>query len=145
MLFATFRCMRPIEAAIWGLAGGACVESLELYVRIRRTSHWNWRRPIPQSMAAYVISVVIRVGVGAALAAASAGSGQVSGSLAAFGLGIAAPLVIERLARAVPLATAAGDPRVPSVAADPTGISNAEPPSPVGVESTWESEADNAR
>lgn len=52
---------------------------------------------------AYLVSVLIRVGVGAGLAAAATGSGQVSGSLAAFGLGVAAPLVLEKLAQTVPL------------------------------------------
>jgi len=48
--------------------------------------------------------VVIRIGAGALLTAATAGSGQISGPLAAFGLGIAAPLVIEKLARGVHVA-----------------------------------------
>jgi hypothetical protein len=49
------------------------------------------------------LSVVIRVGVGAALAAAAASGKQVAGAFGAFGLGVAAPLVIEKLARAVPV------------------------------------------
>ena len=52
---------------------------------------------------AYLVSVVIRVGLGAGLAAAATGSDQVSGSLAAFGIGVAAPLVLEKLAQTVPL------------------------------------------
>src|SRR5258708_78637 len=96
-------------AAGWGLAGGMCVEALEMYARIHRTPKWSWRCPIPQGLAAFTISVLIRVGVGAVLAAATAGSGQVGGPLAAFRLGVAAPLVIEKLARTVaaqPLTTA---------------------------------------
>jgi len=90
-------------AAGWGLLGGACVEALELYALIRKSPHWSWRRPIPQGLAAYLISIVVRVGAGAGLAAAAAGSGQVSGTLAAFGLGVATPLVIEKLSHAIPL------------------------------------------
>jgi hypothetical protein len=90
-------------AAVWGLVGGMCVEALWLYSSIRKAAHWSWRRPIPQGLAAYLISVVARVGVGAAVAAAAAGTGQVSGTLAAFGLGIGAPLVVEKLAQNVPL------------------------------------------
>jgi len=59
-------------------------------------------------MIAYLISVVVRVGSGAFLAAAAAGSGQVSGSLAAFGLGAAAPLVVEKLSKTVPLTGSVG-------------------------------------
>lgn len=91
-------------AAVWGLAGGLCVEALALYSVIRNTPQWSWRLPIPQGLTAYVISVIVRAGAGAGLAAAAAGSGQVSGSLAAFGLGIGAPLVVEKLASAIPLA-----------------------------------------
>ena len=72
-------------------------------LKIRGAGEWSLRRPIPQGLTAYVVSVVIRVGVGASLAAAATGSGQVSGSLAAFGLGVAAPLVLEKLAQTVPL------------------------------------------
>jgi hypothetical protein len=97
--------MHPWVAAAWGLTGGLCVEALALHSYIRSTRRWDWRRPIPQGMAAFFVSVVIRVGAGAGLAAAAAGSGQVAGSLAAFGLGVAAPLVVEKLAQAVPLAS----------------------------------------
>jgi hypothetical protein len=47
--------------------------------------------------------VVVRVGAGAGLAAAAAGSGQVSGTLAAFALGVATPLVIEKLSSTIAL------------------------------------------
>lgn len=95
-------------AALWGLAGGLCVEALELYGSIKSAEGgWSWRRPIPQGFAAYVVSVVIRVGIGGIVAAAAVGAHQVEGSLAALGLGVSAPLVIERLARAVPLVSEA--------------------------------------
>jgi hypothetical protein len=95
--------MNSWVAAAWGLTGGLCVEALTLYSHIRATQRWNWRRPIPQGLAAFLISICIRAGAGAGLAAAAAGSGQVSGSLAAFGLGVAAPLVVAKLAQTVPL------------------------------------------
>lgn len=91
------------EAAGWGLAGGLCVEALALHSLIRTSKCWSWRRPIPQGLAAYLISVVLRAGAGAGLAAAAAGSGQVSGPFAAFALGVAAPLVVEKLSRAIPI------------------------------------------
>lgn len=95
--------MSPLAAAGWGLVGGMCVEALALYSLIRTNSQWSWRKPIPQGLAAYLISVIVRAGAGAGVAAAAAGSGQVSGTLAAFGLGVAAPLVVEKLAQTVPL------------------------------------------
>jgi hypothetical protein len=88
----------------WGLAGGLCVEALWLHTQIRGAKgHWSWRRPIPQGPTAYLISVVARVGVGGLVAAAAAGSGRVSNALIAFGLGVAAPLAVEKLAQVVPL------------------------------------------
>ena len=91
------------QAAGWALAGGLCVEALELYAQIRRTPKWSWRTPIPQGLVAYLISVAIRAGVGATLGAAAASGKQVAGAFGAFGLGVAAPLVIEKLARIVPM------------------------------------------
>lgn len=112
----------------WGLIGGLCVEALWLYSRIRGPSRFSWRKPIPEGRAAYLVSVVMRVGLGAGLAAAATGSDQVSGSLAAFGLGVAAPLVLEKLAQTVPLTGTLGSaqenkpPRKPALAAtDPPG------------------------
>lgn len=102
-------------AACWGLAGGACVEALWLHAHIRRAARWSWRKPIRQGLAAYLISVILRVGVGAAVAAAAAGSGQASGTVAAFALGVAAPLVVQKLARGIPL-TDQPEATVPAVA-----------------------------
>lgn len=73
--------------------------------------------PIPQGLVAYVLSVVIRVGVGAALAATAASGKQVAGAFGAFGLGVAAPLVIEKLARAVPVSVI--EPELEDVSATP--------------------------
>jgi hypothetical protein len=87
----------------WGLAGGLCVEALWLHSHIRSARKWSWRRPIPQGLDAYLISVALRVGAGAVLAAAAAGSGQASGALAAFGLGVGAPFAVQKLANSVHL------------------------------------------
>jgi uncharacterized protein (DUF1501 family) len=46
---------------------------------------------------------VIRVGVGFGLALAAAETGQVSGPLGAIAVGVAAPLLIEQMAKQVPL------------------------------------------
>jgi hypothetical protein len=97
--------MLAMWAALRGLAGGMCVEALELYACIRRKSDWSWRYPINQNSGpvTYLLSVAIRAGIGAVVAAAGAASGQVGGAFGALALGIAAPLVIEKLARTVPL------------------------------------------
>jgi len=58
---------------------------------------------MPQGLSAYLVSVTLRMAAGGILAAAAAGSQQVSGPFAAFGLGVAAPLVVEKLSRTIPL------------------------------------------
>jgi len=115
-----------LEAAYWALAGGLCVEGLELYARIRRTPKWSWRTPIPQGLTAYLLSVLIRAGVGATLAAAAASSKQVAGAFAAFGLGVAAPLVIEKIAKVVPI----------PIEKDATSPATAIPPDTEGKDGT---------
>lgn len=91
------------SATAWGLLGGLCVEALALHALIHKAEDWTWRKPIPQGLAAYLISVIVRSGAGAGLAAAAAGSGQVSGSFGALGLGVAAPLIVEKLSKAIPV------------------------------------------
>lgn len=89
---------------MWGLIGGLSAEAMELYAVVHRTPKWSWKEPLPGTgTGAFIAAVIIRVSVGAVLASAFAGSHQVSGPLAAFTLGVAAPYVIQRLARAIPL------------------------------------------
>ncbi|MFC0038564.1 hypothetical protein [Actinomadura rayongensis] len=76
------------------------------------------------------MSVLIRVGAGCAVAAAMAHDGQVTEATAAFGLGIAAPLVIEKLARQVPLtldtqAVLEPEPEPPAAGTTPPGAAYA--------------------
>jgi hypothetical protein len=87
-----------------------------LYRLIHDTPAWTWRRPIPQGLTAYLISLAVRAGAGAGLAAAAAGSHQITGTFTAFGLGIAAPLTLEKIAQAIPLT---GTPAAPPATADP--------------------------
>jgi|SRR5437868_700306 len=114
--------MAPLVAALWGLAGGLCVEGLEVYANIHRKKSWSWRKPIPQGMTAFVLSIIIRGAVSTVVAAAFAASGQVSGAFAALGLGIAAPLIVQRLARAVPLTDARSTPERATPAMSPSEV-----------------------
>lgn len=126
------------SATAWGLVGGLCVEALALHALIHKAKKWTLRKPIPQGLAAYLISVIVRAGVGAGLAAAAAGSGQVSGSFGAFGLGVAAPLIIEKLSRTIPVDDASPIPdpnKVPKPRNDPEGITRTGHPSSAVSES----------
>jgi hypothetical protein len=122
-------------AACWGLAGGMCVEGLEMYAHIRRTPKWNWRTPIPQGLVPYLLSVTIRGGLSAVVVAAAAASGQVISPFTALGFGVAAPLVVEKLARAVPVTEAAPLPM------EPAGEPSAAPLLPTSAEKTGATDA----
>lgn len=53
------------------------------------------------SFGAYLVSVVLRIGIGTGLAAVAAATGQLTDALGAFAIGVSAPLLVERLARAI--------------------------------------------
>lgn len=100
------------------------VEALDLYRQIHaRNRKWSWRRPIPLGLAAFLVSVLIRAGVGVVVAGAFAASNQVSGAIGALALGVGAPLVVEKLARAAATAATAVD-----VAPPPGSPPEPEPP-----------------
>ena len=95
--------MNPWVYALWGAFGGLSIEAVQFYGAIRGTGKWPWKtegepRPLP-----LFVSVVIRVGVGFGLALAAVETGQVRGPLGAIAVGVAAPLLIEQMAKRVPL------------------------------------------
>jgi len=90
------------QAGLWGLAGGACVELWNLHC-LTTQSVFSWRRPVPQGLSAYVTAVLTRLAIGAIVAAAAAAGDEIRGAWVAFGLGVAGPLVVQRLAGDVPL------------------------------------------
>ena len=95
--------MNPWLYALWGAFGGLAVEAIQFYGAIKRTGDWPWKikgEPGPGPLA---VSVVIRVGVGFGLAFAAALTGQVSGPLGAIAVGVAAPLLLEQMAKRVPV------------------------------------------
>lgn len=97
--------MAWIEAALWGLSGGFAVEGLDLYGAVRRRGCWPWRAGGPREVGAvgYVVAEMIRLLIGSVLASALAESGQITTAFGALAVGVAAPLIVERLARAIPL------------------------------------------
>jgi hypothetical protein len=95
--------MNSRGAALWGLTGGLCIELLSLNSLMQADERWSWRQPVPQGLPVFVTSIVVRVGAGTGLAVVAASRGQVSGAFAAFSLGIAVPLAIQKLASSIPL------------------------------------------
>jgi hypothetical protein len=98
--------MTGLEFAAWGLFGGFAVEGLEFAAAIRRSGRWPWRNRGEPGPLPLLASVIIRLSVGAGLAAAAGVANQVSGPFGALAVGVAAPLLVEQLARQVPLTSA---------------------------------------
>lgn len=93
------------EYVVWGAFGGLAVEAIEFYGAIRRVKGWPWKvagEPPPLPLA---VSVAIRVGLGLGLALAAGQTRQISGPIGAIAVGVAAPLLIEQMAKQVPPAT----------------------------------------
>ncbi|GAA4660706.1 hypothetical protein GCM10023324_08230 [Streptomyces youssoufiensis] len=88
-----------MEACLWGLLGAALIEGLDLYTAIHTTDGWPWKKKGQPAFAPYLTALVIRLGVGMGLTAAFTASQQVAGALAAVTVGIAAPKILQQLAR----------------------------------------------
>jgi hypothetical protein len=125
------------EYVMWGFFGGFAVEGLEFAGAIRRVGDWPWRQPGEPKPLPLVVSVLIRLAVGAGLAAAAGSTGQVSGPFGAVAVGVAAPLMIEQLARQLPPAAAAG--------AVPAATSTGQPAPTKAPEGTLDSQSDDVQ
>jgi hypothetical protein len=95
--------MQVWQAALWGMAGGFSGELWNLH-KLTRQPAFSWRRPIPQGLSAWVTAALARVLIGTIVVAAASAGDEIRGAWVAFTLGIAAPLVVQKLAGEVPLA-----------------------------------------
>ena len=85
--------------ALWGLLGGVIVDGLELW-RVVRANGGQW--PKAYRTAAFVLAEAIRLGAGGALAVAFGLSGQVTAPVGALAIGVATPLIVEKLSQQLP-------------------------------------------
>lgn len=91
--------------AMWGLAGGAIIDGLEFWNAVRGNAGM-W--PVEYRSAAFLIAEGIRLLAGAGLAVAFGISGQVTVPLGALAIGIAAPLIVEKLSAHLPALSTEG-------------------------------------
>lgn len=91
------------EYALWGALGGLAVEATQFYRAIRRFKVWPWKVKGESAPPVLAASVVIRVGLGIIAALVMGKAGTISGVLGIFGVGVAAPLIIEQIMRQAPL------------------------------------------
>ena len=90
------------EYAACGALGGLAVEATQFYRAILRFKVWPWEVKGESALPVLAASVVIRVGLGIIAAFVMGTAGTVSGVLGIFGVGVAAPLIIEQIMRQVP-------------------------------------------
>jgi hypothetical protein len=120
--------MTAWQYGLWGFFGGFAVDGLEFVGAIRRVGGWPWRLPGEPGPLPFTVSVLIRLVVGAGLAAAAGSTGQISGPFGAVAMGVAAPLLIEQLARQIPLTATRPTGSVPGITSGqlaPTQVSEA--------------------
>jgi hypothetical protein len=98
--------MQAWRGALWGALGGAVVEAYDIVAVARATGRWPWldpARPAKEmthaerwnAFGVWLFATIVRIAAGGGGAAAA--SSQVTGELAAFGLGVAGPLALERI------------------------------------------------
>jgi hypothetical protein len=88
-----------IEAALWGLLGGAVVAGLDFSAVIAHLGDWPWRGRKKLRGGPYLAGTTVRLLAGGGLAAAFGQSGLVSNALMALTIGVATPLIVEKLAQ----------------------------------------------
>lgn len=85
--------------AIWGLLGGLLVDGLEFWGIVRANSG---RCPERYRTLPFVVAEILRLGAGAVLAVAFGTANQATAPLGVMAIGMAAPLVVEKLSQRVP-------------------------------------------
>ncbi|MFD5574811.1 MULTISPECIES: hypothetical protein [Streptomyces] len=88
------------EAVLWALLGGGAAEMTLFLGTLRPPSAkkpwvWPWTRA---ELRVYAVWVVVRLGLSGALAAPFADAGRITDSFMAFMLGVAAPLLMTKVA-----------------------------------------------
>jgi hypothetical protein len=89
-----------VATALWGLFGGALVTGLDFIGVVGRIGDWPWKARKKLRVGPYLAATIVRLLLGAGLAAAAGQSGLVTNPLTAVTIGVATPLIVEKLARA---------------------------------------------
>jgi hypothetical protein len=105
--------MTWVHAVLWGLFGSFAVEGLDFWAAIRRQGVWPWQAQAHglRTIGAlgYLVAELVRLVIGGGLAGASMLSGQITTQVGAIAVGIAAPLIVERISRQIPLTDSSQD------------------------------------
>jgi hypothetical protein len=101
------RGMSPLSAAFFGLLGGVAVEGFDFASTMKRHGDWPWRtwrlsrhrrrgESEPNKAALFVTYLLCRVGASVAVAYGLAAGDQIQGVFAAFGVGAAGGLALQK-------------------------------------------------
>jgi hypothetical protein len=101
--------MSLLAAVLWGFMGAAAIEAWDLYGAIHRVKGFPWKFDGEVALGPYLVSVVLRVLLGIGMALAFVASGQAAGPVGVVAIGIAAPKLLEQLARQAISHTAVDD------------------------------------
>lgn len=88
-----------VVLSLSALFGSFAAEALVFARAVRRTKDWPWKKPSEPSIAPFFCAVVLRLAIGTGLGGILGASGQVCGPLGAMAAGLAAPALLEHLAR----------------------------------------------
>lgn len=87
------------QYALWGLLGGGVNLGVVFLEASRRVKGWPWASPDGPGGGVYAVSVLINLGVSTGTTAAVATTGVIVNGMIAFGIGVASPAVVKKLAR----------------------------------------------
>jgi uncharacterized protein YjbI with pentapeptide repeats len=95
--------MSWLQYVAYGAFGSLAVELVEFHGAIRRTGRWPWLNDGEPGPLSFYVSVVIRTVLGAGMAWTLGGAQQISGAVGALAIGMAAPLILEQMAKQFPV------------------------------------------
>jgi len=116
-----------LDAGLWGMAGAAAVEVMDLYGAIKTNKVFPWHLEDEPALGVYLFCIVLRLALGtfAGVVCATTGPLGVAGAVAA---GVAAPKLLEELDRYAPRVNIASV-RAPQALPVATDANNSRSPS----------------
>lgn len=89
--------MDPLGYLGWGIFGGLLVAGLDFVGAVGRIGDWPWGDGRRMRIGPYSAAMAVRVALGGGLALAAGQSGLIINAISAVGVGVATPLVVEKL------------------------------------------------
>lgn len=91
--------MGPWEYLAWGIFGGVLVAGLDFVGVVGRVGDWPWKDTKRMRPGPYWAAALVRLLLSGGLALAAGQSGLIISAVAAVGVGVATPLIVEKLGK----------------------------------------------